>query len=200
MAIALDMQRGISHEESNIIEFSAIEVASAIGWDSGVVKSHLKNLEWMTGGKDLSSFTSWKMFDFLFKMDFLFFTADGKTKRSAISVRYDKLGLRVKAPGDLTDAELDEALDELIARTRSQETSCLQQLKLVSSTFNRISVPTIEYCSTLNDDVLKRSEELKNIIREYFLADSPLNNVDIGLQVCSSIMKSTYTCNQLISM
>ncbi|XP_029169475.1 ATP-dependent DNA helicase Q4 [Nylanderia fulva] len=157
MAIALDMQRGISHEDSNLIEFSVIEVASAIGWDSGVVKSHLKNLEWITG-------------------------TDGKTKRSAISVKYDKLGLRVKAPGDLTDAELDEALDELIARTRFQETSCLQQLELISSTFDKISVPRIEHCSILTDDVLRRSEELKNIIREYFLADSPLNNVDISLQ------------------
>jgi len=51
MAIALDMQKGISHEDSNIIEFSVIEVASAIGWDSGIVKSHLKNLEWTTGGE-----------------------------------------------------------------------------------------------------------------------------------------------------
>lgn len=51
MAIALDMQKGISHEDSNIIEFPIIDVASAIGWDSGIVKSHLKNLEWTTGGE-----------------------------------------------------------------------------------------------------------------------------------------------------
>lgn len=50
MAIALNMKNGISHENGNIIEFSVIEVASAIGWDSGIVKSHLKNLEWKTGG------------------------------------------------------------------------------------------------------------------------------------------------------
>jgi len=52
MAIALDMQKGISHENNNIIEFPIIDVASAIGWDSGVVKSHLKNLEWTTGGEN----------------------------------------------------------------------------------------------------------------------------------------------------
>lgn len=49
MAIALDLQNGISHESSNVIEFPVVDVASAIGWDSGVVKSHLKNLEWKTG-------------------------------------------------------------------------------------------------------------------------------------------------------
>lgn len=53
MAITLDMKKGISHENSNIIEFSVIDVASAIGWDSGIVKSHLKNLEWETGGNNL---------------------------------------------------------------------------------------------------------------------------------------------------
>lgn len=49
MAIALDLQKGISHENSSTIEFPVVDVASAIGWDSGVVKSHLKNLEWKTG-------------------------------------------------------------------------------------------------------------------------------------------------------
>lgn len=104
-------------------------------------------------------------------------------------MQYDKLGLRVKAPGDLTDTELDEALDALIARTRSQESSCLQQLELISLAFDKISVPTIKNCLILDDDVMKRSEELKNIIREYFQTDSPLNNVDTVFQVHFFIVK-----------
>ncbi|XP_011636135.2 LOW QUALITY PROTEIN: ATP-dependent DNA helicase Q4 [Pogonomyrmex barbatus] len=156
MAIALDMKNGISHEDSNVIEFPVIDVASAIGWDSGVVKSHLKTLEWTTG-------------------------IDGRMKRSAISVQYDKLGLRVKAPGDLTDSELDEALDALIARTQCQESSCLQQLELISSALNKISMSSIKNCSVLNDDIMKKSEELKGIIRQYFQSDS-LNDFDIIFQ------------------
>lgn len=120
------------------------------------------------------------------------FAVGGKSKRSAISVHYDKLGLRVKAPGDLTDTELDEALDALIARTQSQESSCLQQLELISSTLDKISVSSIKNCSVLDDDVMKRSEELKNTIREYFQSDSPLNDLDISFQVCSSIVKSSF--------
>lgn len=96
----------------------------------------------------------------------------------------------MKAPGDLTDTELDEALDALIDRTRSQESSCLQQLDLISLAFDKISVPTIKDCLILDDDVMKRSEELKNIIREYFQSDSPLNNVDTDFQVRSLIVKS----------
>jgi len=114
--------------------------------------------------------------------------ANGRMKRSAISVQYDKLGLRVKAPGDLTDIELDEALDALIACTQSQESSSLQTLELTSSALNKISVSSIKYCSVLNDDIMKKSEELKDIIREYFQSDSPSNNLDINFQVCSLVV------------
>lgn len=62
MAIALDMKNGISHENSNIIEFPVIDVASAIGWDSGIVKSHLKSLEWKTEGKNPTFFFYFKEF------------------------------------------------------------------------------------------------------------------------------------------
>ncbi|KAG5321829.1 RECQ4 helicase, partial [Acromyrmex heyeri] len=155
MAIALDIKNGISHK--NIIEFSVIDIASAIGWDSGVVKSHLKTLEWKTG-------------------------VDGKKKRSAISVEYHKLGLRIRAPGDLSEIELDEALDTLITRTQSQESLCLQQLELTSSAFNKISMSSIKHCLVLDDNVMKRSEELKDTIREYFQSDSPLNDPNISFQ------------------
>jgi ATP-dependent DNA helicase Q4 len=134
-------------------------------------------------------------FEFFFRICFTYttyFSADGKMKRSAISVHYDKLGLRVKAPGDLTDIELDEALDALIARTQSQESLCLQQLEFIFSTLNKISTSSIMHCSVLNDDVIKRSEELKNVIREYFQSDSPLKNIDISFQVCFSIGKFVY--------
>lgn len=49
MAIALDIRKGISHDTSTFIEFPVVEIASAIGWNSGVVKYQLKQLEWTTG-------------------------------------------------------------------------------------------------------------------------------------------------------
>lgn len=110
-------------------------------------------------------------------------------KRSSISVRYDKFGLRVKAPGDLTDIELDEALDALIERSQSQESSRLKQLELISSALNKISMSSVKHCSVLNNDITKRSEELKDAIREYFQSDSSLKDLDISSQVCSSIIK-----------
>nr|XP_012153028.1 PREDICTED: ATP-dependent DNA helicase Q4 [Megachile rotundata] len=142
MAIALDLQNGISHDNDSVIEFPVVDVASAIGWDSGVVKSHLKNLEWKT--------------------------VNGTSKRSSISVRYDTLGLRVKAPGDLTDEELDEALEALVDRARSQETAALRQLETISVTLHKFSMPSIAKCLELNDEVTNKSDELKAIIRDYF--------------------------------
>lgn len=47
MAIALEIKNGTFKEDSNIIEFSVVDVAAAIGWNSGVVKYQLKNLEWI---------------------------------------------------------------------------------------------------------------------------------------------------------
>ncbi|XP_076764353.1 recQ4 helicase [Xylocopa sonorina] len=168
MAIALDLQKGISHENSSVIEFPIVDVASAIGWDSGVVKSHLKNLEWKT--------------------------VNGTSKRSAISVRYDKLGLRVKAPGDLTDVELDEALDAIVSRVQSQENSALQQLETIGVTLHKFSTPTVKECLISNDEVTDRSNQLKDVIRKYFagevLLDSNLkqhNDVKNEAQIASDV-------------
>lgn len=157
MAIALDLKKGISHENSTVIEFPVIDVASIIGWDSGVVKKHLKDLEWKT--------------------------ENGRPKRSAISVRYDTLGLRVKARGDLTDVELDEALELLVSRTQSQEASSLHQLEFITSALNKYSMPTINQCLVISDEMNNKSEELKNVIRNYFQSDHVLTTTDHKSQV-----------------
>lgn len=52
MAIALEIKKGTFKEDANIIEFSVVDIAAAIGWNSGVVKYQLKNLEWIQSGFD----------------------------------------------------------------------------------------------------------------------------------------------------
>lgn len=48
MALAL---HGIKNDEKdeNIFEFPVVDIAAAMGWDSGIVKHKLKNLEWIFG-------------------------------------------------------------------------------------------------------------------------------------------------------
>lgn len=107
MAIALDLKNNESTSEITTIEFSVVDVAAAIGWDSGVVKYQLKQLEWTT--------------------------LNGKPKRSSITVSFSDLGFRIRSPGDLSDEELDSALDSLEKRTSSQEKAQLIQVKKKTS-------------------------------------------------------------------
>lgn len=105
MAIALDLNNGICHNTSTVIEFPVIEIASIIGWNSGVVKYQLKNLEWTT-------------------------TESGLIKRSAINVEFHDLGFRVRAAGDLSNYELDATLELLYSRVVQQEASQLLQVNI----------------------------------------------------------------------
>ncbi|KAG4075057.1 hypothetical protein HA402_008122 [Bradysia odoriphaga] len=117
MAIALDLKKGISHAESTSIEFNVIEVAAAIGWDSGVVKYQLKNLEWTS--------------------------VNGKPKRSAVSVQFKNLGFRIRSRGDLTDDELDATLNDLYSRVVLQEKSQLAQLNNVFHGLSSVAYRTV---------------------------------------------------------
>lgn len=74
----------------------------------------------------------------------------------------------MKAPGDLTEEELDEALDALYGRAQSQETSAVQQLETISVTLHKFSVPSVTQCLITNEEMTNKSDELKNVIRKYF--------------------------------
>lgn len=141
MAIALDLKKGISHADSTSIEFNVIEVAAAIGWDSGVVKYQLKNLEWTS--------------------------TNGRSKRSPISVQFKDLGFRIRSRGDLTDDELDATLNDLYSRVVLQEKSQLVQLNNVFNGLSSVAYRTfVEAQSDAWKD--KKSEQLKRLIRTYF--------------------------------
>lgn len=141
MAIALDLKKGISHADSTSIEFNVIEVASAIGWDSGVVKYQLKNLEWTT--------------------------VNGMPKRSPISVQFKDLGFRIRSRGDLTDDELDATLNDLYSRVVLQEKSQLHQLNNLFSGLSSVAYQT--FIEAQKDKLnSKRSDQLKKLIRSYF--------------------------------
>ncbi len=141
MAIALDLKKGISHTDSTSIEFNVIEVAAAIGWDSGVVKYQLKNLEWTT--------------------------VNGRPKRSPISVQFNDLGFRIRSRGDLTDDELDATLNDLYSRVVLQEKSQLAQLNNVFNGLSSVAYQT--FVEAQRDEFsIKRSNQLKTLIRSYF--------------------------------
>ncbi|KAK7862026.1 hypothetical protein R5R35_002163 [Gryllus longicercus] len=140
MAVALDQRQGIAHENSNKIEFPVVDVAAVLNWDSGILKSHLKSLEWNNLG--------------------------GKWKRTRICVEFQELGFRVLAPGMLPADELDEALDVLYERVESQERACLLQLQYAFDAFKSVAYKSCIECMDSSEE--SRSDGLKKQIREYF--------------------------------
>ncbi|XP_073843729.1 recQ4 helicase [Musca autumnalis] len=153
MAIALEIKNGSFKEDSNIIEFSVVDIAAAIGWNSGVVKYQLKNLEWVQ--------------------------VNGYPKRSPITVSFYDLGFRLKAPGDFTIEEIDDALDILYTRCVKQEKTQLIQLQYVFQGLSSVAYNTHVPCCSENFSHA-RSDQLKGIIRDYFRNDYPK---DLKLEV-----------------
>lgn len=49
LAVALTLHKDKLNESGNVIEFPVVDIAAAIGWDSGICKHKLKNLEWTSG-------------------------------------------------------------------------------------------------------------------------------------------------------
>lgn len=47
--MALALHKSKAGEDPNFLEFPVVEIASAMGWESGICKHKLKNLEWITG-------------------------------------------------------------------------------------------------------------------------------------------------------
>ncbi|KRF98990.1 uncharacterized protein Dwil_GK27201 [Drosophila willistoni] len=146
MAIALKIKDKSFKDDSNIIEFSVTDIAAGIGWNSGVVKYQLKNLEWIQ--------------------------VNGYPKRSPISVSFFDLGFRLKAPGDFTETEIDNALDTLYTRSVKQEQTQLIQLQYVAHGLAAVAYNTCAHCCNA-DFPQDRGNQLKAIIRNYFQNDYP---------------------------
>ncbi|KAG8233228.1 hypothetical protein J437_LFUL012433 [Ladona fulva] len=141
MAIASDLEQGVVYQKCSSIEFPVVKVASSMGWDSGVVKRHLKNLEWKKSSND-------------------------KWQRTGILVEFSEVGYHFKSPGNLSPSELDEALDSLHSRVVTQEEASLSQLEAIFSALRDVSHKSCLECADEAD--VARSDKLKGFVNEYF--------------------------------
>ncbi|KAJ8933212.1 hypothetical protein NQ314_014159 [Rhamnusium bicolor] len=161
LAMALALHKSKVGDDPNVLEFPVVDVAAAMGWESGICKHKLKNLEWTT--------------------------VNNQQKRSSISVQFSNLGLRLLAPGNLSDDQLDEALDSLYNRVINQEQKALLQLHAVHKTLTEVAQPSYRACKSENDDTL-----IKEKVREYFNSSDPLKFV-------SEIEPKKFNEDQLVS-
>ncbi|XP_017479708.1 PREDICTED: ATP-dependent DNA helicase Q4-like [Rhagoletis zephyria] len=170
MAIALEIKQNKFKDDSNLIEFSVVDVAAAIGWNSGVVKYQLKNLEWTQ--------------------------VDGYPRRSPINVNFYDIGFRLKAPGDFIPEEIDNALDTLYNRTVEQERTQLIQLQYVFQGLSSVAYNTYIPCTSTNY-APDRSNQLKGIIRDYFENDYPK---ELKLEADASDLSDADIENDVLSL
>ncbi|KAH8235064.1 hypothetical protein KR032_008305 [Drosophila birchii] len=170
MAIALQIRDKTFKEDANIIEFSVTDIAAGIGWNSGVVKYQLKDLEWVKS-KFALEFSQMKIY-LTYSLFFNYIQVNGFPKRSPITVSFYDLGFRIKVPGDFTETEIDGALDTLYTRSVKQERTQLIQLQYVAHGLAAVAYSSCNQCCNA-DFPLDRGEQLKAIVRNYFLNDYP---------------------------
>ena len=101
---------------------------------------------------------------------------------------FTELGFRVRAPGDLTDEELDHALDGLYERVTHQERTQLAQLQYISDALNSVCFNTIGPVSRA-DCPTGPSDKLKTIVREYFTTDISKEHIEIVPEVSIMLWK-----------
>ncbi|XP_045495825.1 ATP-dependent DNA helicase Q4 [Colias croceus] len=142
MAYLVEGKRNANVTKQSVLEFNVIEVAAAIGWESGMSKYHLKNLEWTV--------------------------KDGVSKRSFLKVEFHTLGFRIKAPGDLNSSELDEVLDDLHKIVHGQEKKMLHQLEEIHNSFHQLCTNSFSVISSSDEILEDKSNKLKKIIDNYF--------------------------------
>ncbi|XP_034831655.1 ATP-dependent DNA helicase Q4 [Maniola hyperantus] len=148
MAYLLEGKKNNNITKNNVLEFNVIEVAAAMGWESGMTKYHLKNLEWIT--------------------------KDGTSKRSHLKVEFHTLGFKLKAPGDLSASELDNVLDDLHKIVHNQEKNMLHQLEEINKAFNQLCNYSWDKITFSEEGMEKNSNELKSIINNYFSRQNSL--------------------------
>lgn len=148
MAYLLKSKKDSEILKQSVLEFNVIEVAAAVGWESGMTKYHLKNLEWIS--------------------------EEGRSKRSHLKVEFNTLGFRIKSRGDLTPSELDSILDDLHESVVFQEKARLYQLEECSIAFKTLGNYSLENINLRDDILLEKSNELKITIRSYFQRENCL--------------------------
>lgn len=171
LAMALALQKTDSMKD-NVFEFPVVDVSSAMGWDSGIVKSKLKNLEWTT--------------------------ENNMPKRSTLTVEFSNLGFHLRAPGNLNPTELDDTLDSLFAKKKELETTSLQQLQVVYNTLTAVTEKYYNLC--LTDEYTIKSETLKGQIRQYFSSEQPLKDIELTNKCLANEQQIIADVRNLVAM
>ena len=140
-AIAILRQGGENLESASSVEFPVVDVSARMGWDSAIVKKELKNLEWNH-------------------------TAAG-WRKSGVLVEFSDLAFHFSAKTGLTEARLDEVLEDLYTQAETRERTEMWGLVRLGKAFSVVAVDKEIMCVDMEATETK-SDKLKLFIREYF--------------------------------
>ncbi|XP_052059917.1 ATP-dependent DNA helicase Q4-like [Mytilus californianus] len=141
VAIAKAKKDGINFAGKTHIDFPVVEISDCMGWDSGPVKRELKMLMWNLTG------------------------ANGP-RRTGVMVEFANLAFHYRAPGDLTEDEIDDVIMSLHTRIQKQEKAELTNLKYLFDTLHSVSHKNFWMCADDLDE--KKNDKLKIILEDYF--------------------------------
>ena len=117
-------------------------MSARMGWSSAVVKKELKNLEWSQTG------AGWR--------------------KTGVLVEFSDLAFHFSARTGLSEARLDEVLEDLSRQSETRERSEMWSLVRLGKAFSAVSVATENHCSEDSEATEARSDKLKMFIKEYF--------------------------------
>ncbi|KAH9361930.1 hypothetical protein HPB48_003661 [Haemaphysalis longicornis] len=145
VAAAMALQKkGSEQESTNTLTFPVVDVAARMGWDSKLVKSDLKRLEW-----DNSTLST-----------------TGHSRKTGVIVEFSDLAFHLNVSASLTEEDCDDLLDYLHERVQKQEKMDLARLTRVHEAFQSVSCG--EYAGCADTASPEKSNSLKKLIEDYF--------------------------------
>ena len=131
------------------ISFSCVEVASSMGWESYILYSELRDLQFNDRGTGSS-------------------VSRNTPSGSSVLVEFSDPSFHLISPGDLTPGELDHVCEHLQGRVKAQETLEVDKLHLLYSVLRSVSFDNIyEYFSD-DERTVSTQDRLKGHINDYF--------------------------------
>ncbi|CAI8032574.1 ATP-dependent DNA helicase Q4 [Geodia barretti] len=138
----LDMQSSIS--------FSCIEVASSMGWESHILRSELRDLQFNDRGTGSSSSSS------------------KNNSGSSILVEFSDPSFHLVSPGDLSPEQLDYVCDHLQSRVKAQETLQVDKLHLLYSVLRSVAFRDIYEYFADDETTSSAQGRLMGLVNDYF--------------------------------
>ncbi|KAH7977401.1 hypothetical protein HPB49_001314 [Dermacentor silvarum] len=116
VAAAMALQeKNCEQQPANALSFPVVDVAARMGWNSKLVKSDLKRLEY----------------------DNTMLHATGHSRKTGVIVEFSDLAFHLNVSASLTEEDCDHLLDYLYERVQKQEKMDIARLRKVHEAFQR---------------------------------------------------------------